>query len=71
MVGFVLSMLTVAGSVAVLPALSSAVPVTGWFWPSVVLVWGAVQLAMPESESVAAQWIEIDWPNTYVFWLPV
>ena len=48
-VGLVLSMLTVAGSVAVLPALSIAVPVTGWSPPSVVTVCGAVQLAMPDS----------------------
>src|SRR6185437_1221578 len=47
-VGGVLSMLTVARSVVVLPALSPAVPSTGWPWPSVVTVWGAVQLATPE-----------------------
>src|SRR6266567_546385 len=48
MVGGVLSMLTVATSVAVLPALSTALPCTGWFWPSVVTVCGVVQLAMPD-----------------------
>ena len=51
MVGGVLSMLTVAGSVAVLPALSVAVPVTGWPLPSPVTVCGPVQLASPDSAS--------------------
>src|SRR4051812_40676967 len=41
MVGLVLSRLTVAGSVAVLPALSVAVPMTGWSLPSVETVFGA------------------------------
>ena len=50
-VGAVLSMLTVAGSACLLPALSSAVPVTSWPWPSVVTVCGAVQLLMPASAS--------------------
>src|SRR4051812_17135162 len=54
-VGLVLSRLTVTGSVAVLPALSVAVPVTGWSWPSVVTVWGAVQLAMPDRSPGSAQ----------------
>ena len=44
-------MLTVAGSVAVLPALSVAVPVTGWPLPSLVTVCGPVQLASPDSAS--------------------
>src|SRR5437763_227480 len=51
MVGGVLSMLTVAGSVAVLPALSVAVPVTGWSVPWVVTVWAAVHPAMPDRAS--------------------
>ena len=46
-----MSMLTVAGSVAVLPALSVAVPVTVWPRPSVVLVCGSVHEARPESAS--------------------
>src|ERR671933_1610090 len=48
MVGLLLSMLTVAGSVALLPALSVAVPGSGWSLPSCVSVIGVVQLAMPE-----------------------
>src|SRR5687767_8035813 len=48
MVGAVLSTLTVAGSFAVLPALSVAVPMTTWSSPSVVTVLGPVQLAMPD-----------------------
>ena len=55
MVGLVLSRLTVAGSVAVLPALSVAVPVTGWSLPSVVTVWGAVQLAIPDRSAWSSQ----------------
>src|SRR5438067_3891740 len=51
MVGAVLSMLTVAGSVTLLRALSVAVPVTGWSVPSAVTVCGAVQLAIPETVS--------------------
>src|SRR3954447_25841286 len=51
MTGLVLSMLTAAGSVAVLPALSWTVPVTAWAWPSVVTVCGPVQLATPDSAS--------------------
>src|SRR5947208_139824 len=49
MVGFVLSMLTVASSLALLPAVSNAVPVTVWIALSLVPVRGAVQLATPES----------------------
>src|SRR4051794_14443818 len=47
-VGSLLSMLTVAGSVAELPALSSAVPGSGWSLPSFVSVIGAVQDLRPE-----------------------
>src|SRR5205814_9664179 len=50
-VGAVLSMLTNAGSEALLPALSSAVPSTVKAMPSVVLVCGPVQLATPERSS--------------------
>ena len=50
-----MSMLTVAVSVAVLPALSVAVPVTCWAAPSVVVVTGAVQLATPEPRVGAAE----------------
>src|SRR5438045_358702 len=49
--GAVVSMLTVAGSVALLPALSTAVPGTGWLAPAVATVVGAVQVAMPERAS--------------------
>src|SRR5919202_3394502 len=52
MTGLVLSMLTDAGSVAVLPALSFAVPVTVWALPSVVTLCGPVQLAIPDSASL-------------------
>src|SRR3954467_1450164 len=48
-------MLTVAGSVAVLPAVSTAVPVTVWLAPSPVTVWGAVQLAMPDKLDWSSQ----------------
>jgi hypothetical protein len=48
MVGLVVSMLTVAGSEASLPALSVTVPVTAWFAPSVPTVWFGPQLATPE-----------------------
>src|SRR3712207_4808701 len=51
MTGFVLSMLTAAGSVAVLPALSLTVPVTACALPSEVTVCGPVQLATPDSAS--------------------
>src|SRR4051795_8660896 len=51
MTGLVLSMLTAAGSVAVLPASSLTVPVTAWALPSVVTVCGPVQLATPDSAS--------------------
>ena len=51
MVGSVLSMLTFAGSVALLPALSTAVPVAAWFAPSLEIVKGAVQLAIPDTPS--------------------
>ncbi|OLE36849.1 MAG: hypothetical protein AUG48_06085 [Actinobacteria bacterium 13_1_20CM_3_68_9] len=50
-VGSVLSSETPAGSWALLPALSTAVPVTTWLAPSVVTTWSAVQLAIPESAS--------------------
>src|SRR6476620_8492990 len=48
-------MLTAAGSVAVLPALSRTVPVTAWALPSVVTVWGPVQLATPDRAAEQAQ----------------
>ncbi len=48
MVGLVVSMLTVAGSEAVLPALSVTVPVTVWSLPSVPTVLFGPQLATPE-----------------------
>src|SRR4051812_45112643 len=51
MTGLVLSMLTAAGSVAVLPALSFTVPVTAWALPSVVIVCGPVQVATPDRTS--------------------
>src|SRR3954452_5633962 len=51
MTGLLLSMLTAAGSVAVLPALSVTVPVTAWALPSVVTVCGPVQLATPDTAS--------------------
>ena len=51
MTGLVLSMLTAAGSVAVLPTLSVTVPVTACALPSVLTVCGPVQLATPESAS--------------------
>src|SRR5207247_1534292 len=51
MVGGVLSMLTVAGSLAELPALSSAVPATDCSAPSVVTDFGLVQEATPETPS--------------------
>ena len=44
-------MLTVAGSVAVLPALSVTVPVTVWAWPSSVTCCGPVQPATPDTAS--------------------
>src|SRR5262249_7975331 len=47
-VGAVLSVLTVGGSVARLPALSNVMPVTGWSLPSVVTSWSVVQLATPD-----------------------
>src|SRR3954471_3143934 len=53
-VGLALSMLTVAGSVAEFPALSTAVPGTGCAWPGIVTGCGPVRLATPESAS--AQW---------------
>ncbi len=49
--GSVLSMLTSALSVAVLPALSVAVPVTVWSSPSVEITLSAVHEAMPEVAS--------------------
>ena len=50
--GAVLSMfIPLTVTLAVLPALSSAVPVTLWFAPSPVRVTGDVQLAIPESSS--------------------
>jgi hypothetical protein len=45
-------MLTIAVSLADLPALSTAVPTTCWPAPSPDLVTGTVQLATPEPESV-------------------
>src|SRR5437870_3442158 len=48
MVGAVLSMLTAAGWVVLLLALSTATAGAGWFWPSAVRVCGPVQLATPE-----------------------
>src|SRR5436190_7100323 len=45
-------MLTVAGSDALLLALSTAVPGAAWFLPSAVLVWGPLQLATPERLSL-------------------
>ena len=51
MVGAVLSRLTIAGSVAVLPALSVAVPVTTWPAPSSATTLSAVHEAMPDSAS--------------------
>src|SRR5947209_1796326 len=51
MFGLALSMLTLAVSVAVFPAVSLAVPVMGWLAPSVATVCGAVHpplAGMPE-----------------------
>src|SRR3954452_5928192 len=48
MAGAVLSMLTVAVPLTLLPALSVAVPVTFWALPSVVTVWGSVQSFRPD-----------------------
>src|SRR5258705_994979 len=53
--GGVLSMLSVAVSEVVLPALSSATPVTAWPWPCVATVCGAVQDAKPDSVLWSAQ----------------
>ena len=55
MVGAVLSRLTTAGSVALLPARSTAVPGTGCAAPSVEIVCGAVQEAIPDSASVQSK----------------
>src|SRR5579859_6471182 len=52
MVGAVLSTLTAVVTVAVLPALSIAVPCTSWPAPSFETVIGAGQDAMPDSASV-------------------
>ena len=49
--GAVLSRFTIAGSVAVLPALSVAVPVTSWASPSSATTWSGVHDAMPETAS--------------------
>src|SRR5271168_3163224 len=51
MVGGVLSRLTMTLAVAVLPALSVAVPLMVWFAASVETTMGAGQTAMPEPES--------------------
>src|SRR5207248_11662696 len=50
--GLVWSMLIVTVVLAVLPARSTAVPVTAWVSPSVVRVSGAGQTAMPERASL-------------------
>src|SRR5262245_8573137 len=42
-------------ALALLPALSTAVPVTDWLAPSVLSVWSAVTLAMPEVASLAVK----------------
>src|SRR5947209_2149865 len=55
MVGGVLSMLTVAWSAALFPALSVAWPVTDRWVPSIVMVCGLVQLATPEASTPAAE----------------
>ena len=55
MVGAVLSMLTVAVAVALLPALSVAVPLTCCASPSVVTVCGAVQSFSPDSVTWSRQ----------------
>src|SRR5206468_220872 len=55
-VGSVLSTETLAGSVAVLPAWSTAVPVTGWSLPSPATTWSGVQEAIPESASSQRKW---------------
>ena len=51
MVGLTVSMLTVALSVKVLPALSTAVPGTAWSCPSVLTLASGEQVATPESAS--------------------
>src|SRR3954452_1233353 len=55
MVGLVLSTLTVAVSLAVLPATSAAVPATVWPAPSVVTGVESEQEAMPDRPSWSAQ----------------
>src|SRR4051812_5643194 len=55
MVGLVLSTLTVAVSLAVLPATSAACPTTTWDSPSAVTGTGAEQEAMPDRPSWSAQ----------------
>src|SRR5262249_33823653 len=51
-VGGVRSMAKVTLALAVLPALSTACPVTTWLAPSVLTATGAGQLAIPEVASV-------------------
>src|SRR3954452_9538913 len=55
MVGGVLSMFTVAVALALLPALSLAVPVTDCASPSVVTVCGSSQLFRPDSAAWSTQ----------------
>jgi hypothetical protein len=50
--GIVLSILTFTVSVSVFPATSVQLPAAGWLGPSVVIVMGAVQNAIPELASV-------------------
>ena len=54
-VGAVLSMLSVTLAAAVLPALSVAVPVTTWPWPSVLTSRDAGHVATPDPESLHAK----------------
>ena len=54
-IGAVLSMLSVTLAVAVLPALSTALPETTWLAPSALTVTGAGHFSMPDSESAQAK----------------
>ena len=54
-VGGVFSRLMAALTLAVFPALSTAIPVTAWLLPWVVTCTGAEQLAIPERESLQAK----------------
>src|SRR5258708_35829758 len=54
--GAVVSMLTVAVASAEFPALSMAVPRTTWPLPSVVIVWSAGHVTMPDTESEHTKW---------------